>query len=58
MNVSDGAARLLSDGLAGIVESVGVTDREHVLVNGDKPLTTLIGIDKDLVRFWNRAASA
>lgn len=52
--VDDTTARLLMDGEAGIVESVGEAKGEHTLVGGQRALGTLAGIDPELVRFWNR----
>ncbi len=49
-------ARLLGDGEAGIVESLGEGPAPFTVVN-QRALTTLLGIDEGLVRFWNRASS-
>lgn len=55
LELTDEAARLLMDGKAGIVEACDPAAPDaHVVVTGEKHLTTLLGIDKDLVRFWNR----
>lgn len=56
LELSDDAGRMLYDGKAGIVELLDpATGRvRHVVVAGDKHLVTLSGIDKELVRFWNR----
>lgn len=58
LKVSDSTARMLGDGQAGIVESQGVAKGEHVVLGDPRALTTLIGIDKELVRFWNRDAGS
>lgn len=57
LEVTDEVARLLADGKAGIVEACDPgLPGSHVVVTGEKHLQTLLGIDKDLVRFWNRDA--
>lgn len=56
LELSDDAARMLMDGKAGIVELLepGAARVRHVVVAGDRHLVMLTGIDKELVRFWNR----
>jgi len=54
LNVSQGAARLLDSGEAGIVESLGEADADHVVVESQRALMTLHNTDPELVRFWNR----
>lgn len=54
MDVSDEVAGLLARGGAGITESLGQAPGEHAVVVGERALQTLIGIDKELVRFWNQ----
>ncbi|MCO5170212.1 MAG: DUF2058 family protein [Planctomycetes bacterium] len=55
LEVTDEVGRLLADGKAGIVEGCQPeAPGAHVVVAGEKHLTTLVGIDRDLVRFWNR----
>lgn len=57
LEVTDEVSRLLLDGKAGIVESCDPeTPAAHVVIVGEKHLTTLLGIDKELVRFWNRGS--
>lgn len=56
LEVSDECGRMLLDGKAGIVEACGRPGADHVVVAGEKHLVTLIGIDKELVRFWNRGS--
>lgn len=56
LEVSDECGRMLLDGKAGIVEACGRPGADHVVVAGEKHLVTLVGIDKDLVRFWNRGS--
>jgi hypothetical protein len=55
LEVTDEVGRLLADGKAGIVEACDpAAPTAHVVVTGEKNLQTLLGIDKELVRFWNR----
>lgn len=54
LEVTDECARMLMDGKAGIVESCDPDAPGHVVLAGDKHLVTLLNIDKELVRFWNR----
>ncbi len=57
LEVTDEVGRLLADGKAGIVEGCDpAAPGAHVVITGEKHLQTLLGIDKDLVRFWNRDA--
>ena len=44
----------LADGEAGVVESLGVTPEEHVVVADRQALALLRGFDPEMVRFWNR----
>lgn len=58
LEVQDEVGRLLADGKAGIVEGCDpAAQGAHVVIVGEKHLQTLLGIDKDLVRFWNRDAA-
>jgi hypothetical protein len=54
LEVTDDCSRMLMDGKAGIVESCDPENPGHVVVAGDKHLQTLLNIDRELVRFWNR----
>lgn len=55
LEVQDEVSRMLGDGVAGIVEACdGRVPAAHVVVVGEKNLQTLLTIDKELVRFWNR----
>jgi uncharacterized protein YaiL (DUF2058 family) len=60
LEVSDDAARALSDGRAGICElpqpdgPASTARVRHVLVGDEKKLQTIQGLDLDLVRFWGR----
>lgn len=56
LEVSDGASRLLSDGHAGIVESLGAFTQPHVVVAGRQALERLDQAEPELIRFWNREA--
>src|SRR5688500_1921477 len=59
LEVTDEVSRLLMDGKAGIVEGCDPeASHAHVVIVGDKHLNTLLTIDKDLVRFWNRGGPA
>lgn len=54
LEVSDEAARALSDGRAGICELTEGGRTRHVLVGDEKRLQTIQGLDLELVRFWGR----
>ena len=54
MDVADQVAGLLARGEGGITESLGQSPGEHTVVVSERALQTLVGIDKELVRFWNR----
>jgi uncharacterized protein YaiL (DUF2058 family) len=54
MDVADDVLRKLADGEAGVVESLGATDAEHVVVSGRQTLAALADFNADLVRFWNK----
>ncbi len=54
MDVADQVAGLLARGEGGITESLSQAPGEHAVVVGGRALQTLVGIDKELVRFWNR----
>jgi hypothetical protein len=55
LEVQDEVSRMLADGVAGIVEACdGRVPSGHVVVVGEKNLQTLLTIDKEIVRFWNR----
>lgn len=54
LEVADTAMRMLGDGHAGIVESLGAFAQEHVLVSGRQALERLEQADPEIVRFWNR----
>lgn len=56
LELSDSSARLLADGEAGIVESLGQAPEPHTVVTGERARVTLMGVDPELVRFWNRDA--
>lgn len=58
LEVSDGAMRLLGEGHAGIVESLGAFAQSHVVVSGRQALERLDQADPELIRFWNREGSA
>ena len=54
VEVSDGSARALADGLAGIVESLGVVPAEHVVLKSRQALANLQEREPELIRFWNK----
>jgi hypothetical protein len=54
MELADDVAGMLVSGSAGIVESLGEARDAHVVVAPERALTTLVGIDPEVVRFWNR----
>ncbi len=54
MDLSDSVAGLLARGQAGIAETLGVAPTEHGVVTSERALVTLVGIDPEIVRFWNR----
>lgn len=54
LDLSDTAAQMLRGGQAGIVESLGLVPDAYAVVSGERSLQTLVGIDPELVRFWNR----
>ena len=58
LDVNDSTAGLLREGQAGIVESLGQATEDHTVVLTERALVTLVGIDKELVRFWNRPSGA
>lgn len=54
LELDDAAAGMLRDGEAGIVEDP-VSPLGHSVLAGQRGLVTLVGIDPEHVRFWNRA---
>lgn len=56
LDLDDSTAGLLASGEAGIVEDPAGSPLGHSVLVGEKLRVTLVGIDKELVRFWNRPA--
>ncbi len=54
LDLDDSTAGLLSGGEAGIVEDSEGSALGHSVVVGERNLVTLLGVDRDLVRFWSR----
>lgn len=55
VDVSEGVSKLLSEGAAGVVESLGAASESHVVVSDPQTLSALDEADPGFVRFWNRA---
>ena len=55
LELSDEIMRLLTDGAAGVVESLETVTESHVVVADAQALATLSEFDPELVRFWNRS---
>jgi hypothetical protein len=53
LELPDMLTRLLGEGQAAIVESLGTAKAEHVVVVDHQALATLHKLDPELIRFWN-----